>query len=954
MSTKRILAAILGIFMVVALAVPAFAYSTPYAELQTKSFYTSKLTVSGSNSFFDLFGSTTCTPATKTAAISLTDATGAWHLTNTGSSNTGYATGAKGLTSSNVYSQFVDNTVGMTFDMYAKFVELPTLETNDIMTDEGAPSLNPSNLYFAGLVFNLCSAEKYMADTTKSNNEMQAVFATYYNDELGTDSVLILPYGNRNAWASNSAAVTYFFDMPTEYARFTLTFDAARGTTQFFIDGEAQVAAGDDSDVHDGIALSYRATATSNFLNINLNNAQVAVANGGTGTDFYLDQINVYPNALTPAEDFLFNEEPNDVSNANFTNAYNYYRDFAPMADEYFNPTFWDAFEGWINYGLDLIDAQDQEALNAHADSGVNGTWFINRFHFKSTAGINATTGGSAATVNGTGTVIPAATPVLLNYDRLYVSHADYDGTNAAWSNSSNIITKPGVNVYDVMSFGGALGGTGSTWRAYICEPTEVEDYYKVINLGGNTSATRPVIPEGGFAILFHVNGKTNTTCNTASFEYNKYNSGLFWARNVHGVYAAGISNGGYVKATGITLNDGAAATLDTEGAWLTYKDPALNGGAGDHVYRTGYVALGAADAEGRTTATRDAFVGFKSNAYIQGVAELPEPPVVKAPITVTVNGNGSVAATVNGEAVELSALEAAAGDVVTLTASGEGFKYWVGGNDAILGTDATITIPGGKALNIIAVFDDAAESETYNVYFKDSKTGKIVDVKAVAAGTVLTYDDVTAPSLKGYTFAGWQVAGGVDEGFIVNATTEVYASYVKDEATAANLTIVDGSDVKTVVRTYASIATVGTNGAGFSYWTLNGKIVSTDRQFTFLMPSADCTLEAVYGQTAPAAVASVVDLSKDGQTFYFMMSRSGDVKETGVLMTRKATAADLVVDTTVNTVTKGISTAAADRDVVGFQKDATGKTGTWLVRGYVILNDNSVVYTDVASIVID
>ncbi|MBQ2253395.1 MAG: hypothetical protein II328_05355, partial [Clostridia bacterium] len=676
--------------------------------------------------------------------------------------------------------------------------------------------------------------------------------------------------------------------------------------------------------------------------------------NGGT-TDFYLDQLDLYTQALTPRADgtnFLFEEEKIEgVGNVAFTNAYNYYRDFAPMAEEYFDPTFWGGFEAFIEAGLELIDAGDQEGLNAISDSGVNGSWFINRMHFKSTAGINATTGGSAVTVNGTDYVIPAATPVLLNYDRLYVSHADYDGTNAAWSNSSNIIFKPGVNVYDVVSFGGALGGSSSAWRAYICEPTAVEDYYKVISLGGNTSATRPVIPEGGFAIIFHINGKNQTNCNTASFEYNKYNSGLFWARNVHAVYAAGIANGGYVKATGI---DVANATIDTEGTWLTYKDPALNGGAGDHVYRTGYVALGAADAEGRTTATRDAFLGFKSNAYIQGVAELPEPPVVKDPINVTVKGEGTVAATVNGEAVELSALAAAAGDTVTLTATGEGFKYWVAANDAVLGTDATLTFKAGKATAIIAVFEDAAETETYNVYFKDSKTGKIVAVKEVAAGEVLTTDDVTAPTLKGYKFDSWKIFGDVEEGYVVNGTTEVYASYVRDTATAG-ITIKNGTREVTVYRAFGAIAAVeAKKGLDFSYWTLDGKIVSVDPNFTFVAPSTDCTLEAVYGAEAPAATAAVVDLCKDGQTFYFLMARSGEVKETGVLMTRKGTANDLVLNTTNKTVTKGVSSADADVDVVAFQKDATGKTGTWLVRGYVVLADNSVVYTDVASIVID
>ncbi len=949
MSTKRILAAILGTLMLVALAVPAFAYSTPYAELQAASYYTSKATISGSKDYFDLFGSTTSTAATKTATNTV--ANGAWHLENYTTGNTGYATGAKGkANTSNEYSQFVDNTKGMTVDLYAKFNELPILSTNEELTDFGVTAGNPNNLYFSGLVFNICSAEKYMADTSKANNELQAIFAYYENSELGTNGALILPYGNRNAFAT-AEAITYFFDIPEDYARFTLKFDAVNNTTNFYINGEEQYFDGTDETTFDGIALCYRATATTNFININLNNGQGAVVNNEGFTDFYLDQLNIYADALTPKADgtnFLFEEEPNTVNNVNFNNAYNYYRDLDPMADEYFNPVFWNAFEEFINYGLELIEDGDQEALNAMADSGTNGNWFINRFHFKTTAGINATSGGSAATVNGTGTVIPAATPVLLGYDKFYVSHIDADGIDTPWSYSSVLVTAEGLDPFNIKSFGGDMS---AAWRAYTFAPTHVEDVYQLIDVGGLSAARGVVIPEGGFSIVFHSNSKTNTTANTAAAEYNKYNSALFWARNVHAIYAAGkdgssIGKNLYYKFTGLDL---AAGTIDTEGTWLTYKDPALNGGAGDHVYRDGYIALDAADAEGRTSATRDAFLGFKTNTYFQYFAD--ELPAAGEPINVTVKGEGSVTAAVDGEAADLEGLVAAAGETVTLTASGEGFKYWIGGNDAIISTDAVLTVPGGKALNFTAVFEDAAEAETFNVYFKDSKTGKIWATKTVAAGAALDTTDVTA-ALKGYTFAGWTVENGT----AINATTEVYTKYVKDTATAA-LTIIDGDYNVTIDRAYGTIAAVSAKGENFSYWTLNGQIVSVEADFQFNMASAACTLEAVYGAEAPAAVAAIVDASKVDSTIYFLMSRTlkaGTIKETGVLMTRKATAADLTVDTTVNTVTKGISTAADNYDVVGFVKDAAGKAGTWLVRGYMtyeVEGTTYTVYTDVASI---
>ncbi|MBQ2253521.1 MAG: hypothetical protein II328_05995, partial [Clostridia bacterium] len=204
MNTKRFLALALGILMMIPLALNVFAYSSPYTSLQTSESATSKVTISGSSLNFDLFGTANVAPGTKTATASITDEKGALHLSNskTGtstSSNLAYNTGNKGsANTSNQYSNFMSSTEGMTFDLYAKFNNLPKITSSSVMKDTGVVSGNPSNVYFSGLVFNLCSSEKYMADTSKSNNELQAVFAYYDNKTLGTNTVLILPYGNRN------------------------------------------------------------------------------------------------------------------------------------------------------------------------------------------------------------------------------------------------------------------------------------------------------------------------------------------------------------------------------------------------------------------------------------------------------------------------------------------------------------------------------------------------------------------------------------------------------------------------------------------------------------------------------------------------------------------------------------------------------------------------------------
>ena len=64
-----------------------------------------------------------------------------------------------------------------------------------------------------------------------------------------------------------------------------------------------------------------------------------------------------------------------------------------------------------------------------------------------------------------------------------------------------------------------------------------------------------------------------------------------------------------------------------------------------------------------------------------------------------------------------------------------------------------------------------------------------------------------------------------------------------------------------------------------------------------------------------------------------------------------------MVVPKTNNAVTQGISTADASESVYGFVKNVAGKTGTWLVRGYMTYADASgaltTVYTNVDSIVV-
>ena len=146
--------------------------------------------------------------------------------------------------------------------------------------------------------------------------------------------------------------------------------------------------------------------------------------------------------------------------------------------------------------------------------------------------------------------------------------------------------------------------------------------------------------------------------------------------------------------------------------------------------------------------------------------------------------------------------------------------------------------------------------------------------------------------------------------------------------------------------RAFSEIATVGCTDAGFSYWqSANGEILSTDALYRFGMPSGDYTLTAVCNATVPAATAALSDAFVDENgNLLLLLSQSvteGTLVEYGVLMTRKATAADLTVDTEVSSVTRGYSSKATGAGVVAFRK--TGmfeKQGTWLFRGYVTYAD--------------
>ena len=349
-----------------------------------------------------------------------------------------------------------------------------------------------------------------------------------------------------------------------------------------------------------------------------------------------------------------------------------------------------------------------------------------------------------------------------------------------------------------------------------------------------------------------------------------------------------------------------------------------------------------------------------------------PEPEVVNT-LTVSAEGNGTVDATVNGSATTgiTTATEFApeAGSAVSLEAKGENFLYWKNAlSGAVISQEASLNwIDAGSVRNLVAVFaDDVAE--TFEVLYKDSLTGKIFKVETVAPGTVLTEEDMPEePSLLGYAFNGFKAGpvGGKTKaaiGYEVNENIVVFSNYLKDNSTTYTLNVNANGKTYSYQRSFAAIGTVTCLDDTFSYWQdENGTVLSLDAQYKFSMPNKDVTLTAVCGAQAPEAVLAFIENTLDGDKIVTTITRDlADgltLVESGILYTRNASEADLVVPKTNIAVTQGISTADETESVYGFVKSVANKAGTWLVRGYMTYADDSgaltTVYTTVDSIVV-
>lgn len=921
MNTKRILAAFMGILMLVTLCVPALAYSTPYETAVVDEWKPAFIMDGSSNK-------ATYTDGTLTYQVSGsgqgTYSGGSVHLVNSSSANSNYAhSGTANTAWTSNSNKFVSPEKGVTLDAYLKIDNLPKITSDTYLRDDGVnfDSGMPSGILFGGLAFQiLCRSNSWTGTSGHTNNVTQAVMVLYDNATLGTNAALIMGTGVRAGTGANGTRpVTFFFNIPEgEYARYTMTFDVANQKTMFYVNGVAQKC--DDGTSTEGtLALMYYTSGavTGNCFNLCMNGPAHASTKGNSATyycDFYMDQIAIFADALTPdgtnAGAFM-EEVPLDPADLNAW--INVAKD---LNEKYYTTESWEAIEA----AVDAVNLDKEGLKQSEIEAWTNDLKdaILNREY--------------------------------IGLDKLYIAQT-YSTSNTAengtaWTCGALLITEAGYSLADYSVSNMHL----DSWtRIYGVQAAEgIYRITKVVE-GAYRNGNKPaigadeIVPENGFVFAFHSN-EESAAWNPIEGG-SQYAAQEFGERNAYAFQNLNLKEGSLVRFENVNVNYTGDSVLNTEGTWVHRYDSSV---VQTPIYReSANTNSGAADGEPKYLA-RDQFDGFETSSYIVPVDALPN-------LVVSVEGEG----TVNyGDVVIDSTAEKKftlnTGDAVTLTAEGENFSYWMNAkNGAIISTEATLSFQFALSeMRLVAVFKGPAINGVtkYPVTFKDGLTGKIVATLDVQEGTLVS-EIPEIKALSGYIFKGWYADGKAAnsvETYAITEKTTFIACYEADASLSANLTVKDGNSEKTFARRYSSLATASSNAADFSYWTYNGAFLTSERSAQISMPKDDAVLAVVCGSDAknfaPTTTLLSTFVDDNGNlmtTFARSIPEGYSFVESGILLTRKATAADLTVDTIVASVTKGVSTADASASTFGFTKsDMFNKAGTWLVRGYLSYKD--------------
>lgn len=936
MNTKRILAALMGVLMLVTMAVPAFAYSVPNANLATVD-WTPAISLDFSSHIANYTGGTLTYKNSNANSLMdfVVDADGlpaALHLVNDSSTNANYYTGTNNAWTSN-NDKYINPDQGATLDVYMKVDNLPKITDATYLRDDGVnfdTGALPSGILFGGLVFQMLGRSTSWTKTSgHTSNVTQGVMVYYDNETLGTNAAYIMGIGSRSKTVDRP--VTFFFNIPEdEYARYTISYDPQTLTTKFYVNGVAQVYDGTGNTAYPGVGLMYyeNGTTTGNSFNICLNGPGHASTKDNSASyycDITLDQAAVYADAITP-----------DGTNMGR------FMEVVPIDDV--------ELKAWMGVAKDLDSKYYTEASWAAIEAAM-AKIDLDKEDLRQAE--------VTAWANELKTAVRAREYVGI--DKLYVAQT-YSSSNSAengsaWTCGALLITEEGYRLADYSVSGMYL----NSWTRIIGQRVSDNIYIitKVVE-GAYRNGNKPaigedeVVPENGFIFAFHSN-EESAAWNPVEGG-SQYAAQEFGERNALAFQNMDLAVGDYVELQNIGMNFEGDSTLQTTGTWIHRYDPANTNPT--PIYRTSATINGAASEGDPQYLARDQFDNFETSSYIVKTTEVPN-------LQLSAEGNGTVQvegkepkSSSNG--VDKYVIEN--GETITVTAEGEGFTYWKNGKtNAILSTEKTLTFTFGLSeMSLVAVFEEIEAAETFTVTFKDSLTGKILKTVEVAAGEAV--DPALVPEVTpiyGYTFSGWYAKGGAPLTTAITAPITFIGYYTVDEAASYTLTVEyeDGASYEHV-RRFGTTVMVNGYGEDFSYWAMDGSFLSSEMKVLFSMPNRDVTLKAVRSAEANKFSASTKLLTafvdENGTlttTFSRDIPAGYTFVESGVLMTRKATPADLVVETLNSSVTRGVSTASADKGVFGFVKsDMFDKAGTWYLRGYLTFKGadgkNVTVYT--------
>ncbi len=923
MNTKRILAALMGVLMLVTLAVPAFAYSVPSADMVSVE-WVPAISLDFSSHVANYTGGTLSYVNSNAGSTMefVMDADGkaaALHLVNNTATNANYYTGSNNAWTSN-NDKYINPDQGATMDVYMKVDNLPKITDATYLRDDGVnfdTGALPSGILFGGLAFQMLGrSTSWTKNSSHTSNVTQGVMVYYDNATLGTNAAFIMGVGSRSKTVDRP--VTFFFNIPEgEYARYTISYDPQTLTTKFYVNGVAQTYNGTTETAYPGVGLMYyeNGTTTGNAFNICLNGPAHASTSGNAATyycDITLDQACVYSDAITPVEDKIGQfAEIVPIDDIELKAWMNVAKDLDP---DYYTETSWAAIEA----AMAKIDLEKEGLRQAEVTAWA--TELKNAVRAREYVGT----------------------------DKLYVAQT-YSSSNTAengtaWTCGALLLTEEGYRLSDYSVSGMYL----NSWTR-ITGVRVSDDIYIITKIvkGAYRNNNKPaigedeVVPENGFIFAFHSNEEA-AAWNPVEGG-SQYAAQEFGERNALAFQNMDLVVGDYVELQNIEMNFAGDSTLQTSGIWQHRYVASV---APTPIYRTSSTVNPSATAESDPQyLARDRFENFVTSSYIVKTTEVPN-------LVLSAQGNG--AAVVEGKEPKSSAngidkYVIETGETISLTATGENFSYWKNGKTgAIISTEKTLTFTFGLSeMEFVAVFAQAEVAETYVVTFKDSITGKIVKTAEVAAGGKV--DPAIIPEVTpiyGYTFNGWVAKGGnIIENYLINADTTFVGYYKVDETASYTLTVeYEDGNVAEHIRRFGATVMVNGFGEDFSYWTMDGSFLSSQMKVLFSMPNRDVTLKAVRSSDVKnfSANTKLLTAFVDGNgtltaTFSRDIPAGYTFVESGILMTRKADPSELVVTTLNSAITRGVSTASADKGVFGFVKsDMFDKAGTWYLRGYL------------------